>query len=222
MGHWLRNNRGFLVFLLVFGLFRTAVADWNPIPSGSMRPTVLEGDVVLVNRLAYDLKLPLSNVILHRTGEPQRGDIVTFSSPKDGMRMIKRLVAVPGDTVEMRNEELIINGRAAHYQPLQQLTETVADNVALPALRLQESGVLPPHRMQWLAGVNARSNFGPITIPPGQYMMLGDNRDDSADSRYFGLVPRNLLIGRAVGVIASADITGNWMPRWERFASDFH
>ncbi|MEN3029602.1 signal peptidase I [Chromobacterium amazonense] len=222
MKRWFRNNRGFLVFVLVFGLFRTAVADWNPIPSGSMRPTVLEGDLVLVNRLAYDLKLPLSNVILHRTGEPQRGDIVTFGSPKDGTRLIKRLVAVPGDVVEMRNEELIINGRTAHYQPLQQLTETVAANVALPALRLQESGAQPPHRVQWLAGVNARSSFGPITIPPGQYMMLGDNRDDSADSRYFGLVPRNLLIGRAVGVIASADITGNWMPRWERFASDFH
>ncbi|XLM20219.1 signal peptidase I, partial [Chromobacterium piscinae] len=94
--------RGFLVFLLLFGLFRTAVADWNPIPSGSMRPTVLEGDLVLVNRLAYDLKLPLSNVILQQTGEPLRGDIVTFYSPKDGTRLIKRLVAVPGDTVEMR------------------------------------------------------------------------------------------------------------------------
>lgn len=222
MKSWLRNNRGFLVFLLLFGLFRTAVADWNPIPSGSMRPTLLEGDVVLVNRLAYDLKLPLSNIILHRTGEPQRGDIVTFSSPRDGTRLIKRLVAVPGDTVEMRHEELVINGRAAHYQPLQQLNETVADNVTLPALRLRESGALPAHRVQWLAGVNARRSFGPMTIPPGQYLMLGDNRDNSADSRYIGLVPRNLLIGRAVGVIASADITGDWMPRWSRFASDFH
>ncbi|QND83592.1 Signal peptidase I [Chromobacterium vaccinii] len=222
MSRWLRNNRGFLVFLLVFGLFRTAVADWNPIPTGSMHPTVLEGDVVLVNRLAYDLKLPLTHVILHPTGEPQRGDIVTFSSPKDGMRLIKRLVGLPGDTVEMRDERLIINGQAARYQPLERLTETVADNVALPALRLRESGALPPHRVQWLSGVNARSNFGPIAIPAGQYLMLGDNRDDSADSRYFGLVPRELLIGRAVGVIASADITASWMPRWSRFASNFH
>ncbi|UTH72407.1 signal peptidase I [Chromobacterium sp. IIBBL 290-4] len=222
MKNWLQNNRGFLIFLLVFGLFRTAVADWNPIPSGSMRPTLLEGDVVLVNRLAYDLKLPLTNVILHRTGEPQRGDIVTFYSPQDGKHLIKRLVAVPGDTVEMRKEELVINGRAAHYQPLQQLNETVADNVTLPALRLQESGVLPPHRVQWLDGVKARSSFGPLKVPAGQYMMLGDNRDNSADSRYIGMVPRELLIGRAVGVIASADITADWMPRWERFASDFH
>ncbi|MDP2022390.1 MAG: signal peptidase I, partial [Hydrogenophaga sp.] len=83
MKQWLRDNRGFLVLLLCFGVFRTAIADWNPVPSGSMRPTILEGDVVLVNRLAYDLKMPLTDVSLARLGEPQRGDIVTFSSPTD-------------------------------------------------------------------------------------------------------------------------------------------
>src|SRR5512138_457339 len=90
MPKWFRNNRGFLLFLLLFGLFRTAVADWNPIPSGSMRPTLLEGDVVLVNRLAFDLKVPLTDIVVARLGEPKRGDIVTFSSPKDGVRLIKR------------------------------------------------------------------------------------------------------------------------------------
>src|SRR5207247_5271626 len=104
MPSWIRKNRGFLVFILVFGLFRTAVAEWNPIPSGSMRPTLLEGDLVLVNRLAFSLKLPLTNVIVVRLGEPQRGDVVTFFSPRDDMRLIKRLVAVPGDPVEMHNK----------------------------------------------------------------------------------------------------------------------
>src|SRR6266571_3374128 len=79
MKNWLRHNKGFLMFLFLFGIFRTAVADWNPIPSGSMRPNLLEGDVVLVNRLAFDLKLPLTDVILTRLGEPARGDVVTFS-----------------------------------------------------------------------------------------------------------------------------------------------
>src|SRR5436853_4396406 len=100
MASWIRNNRTFLICILLFGLFRTAVADWNPIPSGSMRPTLLEGDVVWVNRLAYDLKLPLTEVSIATLGEPRRGDIVTFSSPQDGTRLIKRLVALPGDTVE--------------------------------------------------------------------------------------------------------------------------
>ena len=113
MKSWLRQNRGFLVFLLFFGLFRTAMADWNPIPSGSMRPTLLEGDVVLVNRLAYDVKLPLTDVTLVPLGDPQRGDVVTFSSPADGVRLIKRLVAMPGDVVAMRDERLFINAAAA-------------------------------------------------------------------------------------------------------------
>ena len=88
MKNWFSDNRGFLVFLLCFGVFRTAVADWNPVPSGSMRPTILEGDVVLVNRLAYDIKLPLTDIVLAQLGDPQRGDIVTFSSPTDGTRLI--------------------------------------------------------------------------------------------------------------------------------------
>src|SRR5512142_486043 len=101
MKKWLRENRGFIVFLLLFGFFRTAIADWNPIPSGSMRPSLLEGDVVFVNRLAYDFKLPLTDVVLAHLGEPRRGDVVTFSSPRDGTRLIKRIAALPGDRVEM-------------------------------------------------------------------------------------------------------------------------
>jgi signal peptidase I len=115
MKNWLKDNRGFIAFLLCFGFFRLAIADWNPVPSGSMRPTLLEGDVVLVNRLAYDFKLPLSDTALLRLGEPQRGDVITFSSPKDGVRLIKRLVALPGDTVELRNEVLWINGQSVAY-----------------------------------------------------------------------------------------------------------
>ena len=112
---WIKDNRGFLIFLIGFAFFRTAVADWNPIPSGSMRPTLLEGDVVLVDRLAYDFKIPLTEISLAALGEPRRGDVVTFSSPVDGARLIKRLVAVPGDIVEMRDERLFINGEAAGY-----------------------------------------------------------------------------------------------------------
>src|SRR5205814_6303276 len=112
---WLRANREFLVFLLCFGLFLTAIADWNPIPSGSMRPTLLEGDVVLVNRLAYDLKIPVTDISIARIADPQRGDVVTFASPKNGMRLIKRIVALPGDVVEMKDEVLLINGKAAEY-----------------------------------------------------------------------------------------------------------
>jgi signal peptidase I len=216
---WIRNNRGFLVFLCFFGLFRTAIADWNPVPSGSMRPTLQEGDVVFVNRLAFNLKVPLTNVVLARTGEPERGDIVTFFSPKDGTRLIKRLVALPGDTVEMRDKLVIVNGRPAIYKPLGTALERMPDGAQITALRLDESNGRKDHVVQWLRPPGGFDNdsFGPVLIPPDHFLMLGDNRDNSADSRYFGLVPRELLIGRAVRILVSADIKGNWAPRVERF-----
>ena len=217
MKKWIKDNRGLIVFVLCFGLFRTAVADWNPIPSGSMRPNLLEGDVVLINRLAYDLKLPLTDIVLARLGEPQRSDIVTFSSPTDGTRLIKRLIAVPGDMVEMRNEVLLINGQVADYAQSQPVLEPTGAGGNIPALRLTERLGDTQRRVQWLQGVNARNSFGPVTVPENSYLMLGDNRDNSADSRYFGFVPRHLLIGHAHRVLVSADIRGNWAPRFERF-----
>jgi signal peptidase I len=218
MKNWLRDNKGFLMFLFLFGIFRTAVADWNPIPSGSMRPNLLEGDVVLVNRLAFDLKLPLTDVILTRLGEPARGDVVTFSSPKDGTRLIKRVIALPGDVVEMRDEHLVINGRAAGYALLEDTVEALGPGSLVAAQRFSETVGGQRHRIQLIPelALTAR-DFGPITIPPDQFLMLGDNRDNSADSRVIGLVPRKLLIGRAERVLVSADIKGNWKPRTERF-----
>lgn len=215
MKNWLRENRGFILFLLCFGLFRTAIADWNPIPSGSMRPTLLEGDVVLVNRLAYDLKLPLTDVTLMRLGEPRRGDIVTFSSPRDGVRLIKRIVAIPGDRIEMRDGVLRVNGEAARYEDATHVVER-EQGMAFDALRATERIAGSAHAVQYLDGVLARRSFAPLTVPAGSYFMLGDNRDNSADSRVFGFVPRALLIGRAHHVLVSADIEGDWLPRFER------
>ena len=216
--NWIKSNRGFIVLLLCFGIFRTAVADWNPIPSGSMRPTLLEGDVVFVNRLAYDLKLPLTDVVLARLGEPERGDVVTFSSPRDGTRLIKRIAALPGDTVEMRDEVLYLNGEAARYDAPEAVTETLAEwGAQVPAIRWTEHLQGHERRVQWLQGVTAHRSFGPVTVPEGEYLVLGDNRDNSADSRYIGLVPRHLLIGRALGVLVSADTDRYFMPRFERF-----
>lgn len=219
MTAWIRQNRVFLVLLLGFGLFRTAVADWNPIPSGSMRPTVLEGDVVFVDRLAYDLKLPLTDLRLLALAEPRRGDIVTFSSPVDGTRLIKRLVALPGDRVEVRDGVLWLNGRAAPQTASETVPEVLAPGLTVPARRAVEVLDGRPHPVQWLVPEGQGGAFGPFTVPPGHYFMLGDNRDNSADSRMIGPVPRHALIGRAVRVLVSADITGHWGPRWARFGT---
>lgn len=212
-----RENRFFLFFLLSLGLVRTAVADYNPVPSGSMHPTILEGDVVLVNRLAYGLKLPLTDVVLARLGDPRRGDIVTFSSPLDGTRLIKRVIGLPGDVVAMRDKRLCINGQWVAYAADGTFVDTRGSGAPRPALQLEETIDQRRHAIVWLARVRTAPDFGPITVPADQYLMLGDNRDDSADSRFIGLVPRERLIGRAERILVSADITGNWLPRFERF-----
>ncbi len=211
------ENRGFILFLFLFGLFRTAIADWNPIPSGSMRPSLLEGDVVLVNRVAYDLKIPLTNIPLAQMGEPQRGDIVVFYSPKDGTRLIKRLVALPGDTVQMRKGVLIINGEAAQYSEGVQVQEPIDGASPLPALRLREHLGERDNAVQWLPSVPSLRSMPAFRVPEGHYWMMGDNRDNSADSRYIGPVARHLLVGRAHHLVLSVAFKENWLPRWERF-----
>jgi signal peptidase I len=216
MKAFVRANKGFLMFMLLFGVFRTAVADWNPIPSGSMRPNLLEGDVVFVNRLAYNVKVPLTDVVIARTGEPRRGDVVTFASPRDGTRLIKRVLALPGDRVEMRNERLVINGVESQYALEEVVQEPTAEG-KMDALRMMEVVDGRRHRIQVLPQRPVARDFGPVMVPLDAYLMLGDNRDNSADSRYIGFVPRHLLIGRAEGILVSADYGGSWMPRTERF-----
>ena len=216
---WFRENRSFLLFLVGFLFFRTAIADWNPVPSGSMRPTILEGDVVFVERVAYDWKLPLTDISLRRVGEPQRGDVVTVGSPRDGTRLIKRVVAVPGDTVELRADRLILNGQPAEYASVEEVAEPLAPGVEVRGVRAVEQWGGQRRIVQFLPEVRARRDFGPIVVPAEQFFMMGDNRDNSEDSRFIGLVPRRLIIGQAHRVLVSADITGHWAPRWDRFAA---
>jgi len=106
--------------LMILGMlaFRSAVADWHDVPSGSMQPTLLVGDRIVVDKLAYDVKLPLVGMVLHRRADPARGDIVTCSSPADGIRLVKRVVGVPGDLIAMRDNRLTINGSPVAYDPV--------------------------------------------------------------------------------------------------------
>jgi signal peptidase I len=212
----IRANKGFLLFLLLFGVFRTAVADWSPIPSGSMRPNLLEGDVVFINRLAYDLKIPLTERQVAHLGDPVRGDVVVFYSPLDGTRLIKRVLALPGDVVEMRDDRMTINGEEAAYALVGTAREQ-AGGREVDAVRLSESVGGAHQRVQLLPRVPALRDIAPLRIPPGQYLMLGDNRNNSADSRVIGLVPRAKLLGRAERILVSADYQHDWMPRFERF-----
>jgi signal peptidase I len=213
----IRDNKGFVLFIVGMAIFRTAVADWNPVPTGSMQPTILEGDVVLVNRLAYNVKVPLTDVVVARTGDPQRGDIATFTSPKDGVRLIKRIVAVGGDTVAMRNGVLVVNGQPADYPEVVQGQVTLESGNSIAALRLVEVQGTSRRNIQQFPDVQAVRNFPEITLPDDSFFMMGDNRDNSLDSRFYGPVPRHLLIGRSSRILVSADILNNWKLRFERF-----
>src|SRR6478672_10473114 len=106
-----------LLSLLVFSI-RSSLADWNDVPTGSMKPTILEGDRVYVNKLAYDLKIPFTTVHIAEWDNPHRGDIVVFYSPHDGQRLVKRVIGLPGDTIELRDNILSLNGETLNYGPV--------------------------------------------------------------------------------------------------------
>ena len=277
-----------IVLLIILCALRSSLYDWNDVPSGSMLPTIMEGDRVLVNKLAYDLKIPFTTTHIAEWSGPQRGEIVVFFSPEpghnelwqvgleilligifaylgmryvngprntrlltstlillvalflifvvvtdhSGTRLIKRCVGVPGDQLEVHDDMIYINGvpqpwttfnpSSLRYAPsvkpnttYQYFTETI--NGHSHPVR-----VMQPHPMGWY-------NFGPVTIPPGKYFMMGDNRDDSRDSRYFTtsgndgtpgsplFADRSNIVGRASRVAFSLDYNRRYMPRWARF-----
>jgi len=110
-----REYRGFALFVILMIIFRSALADWNTVPTGSMKPTIVEGDRIFVNKLAYDLRVPLTHISIYKFGDPKRGDIVVFDSKAADTRLVKRVIGLPGDVVEMRNNRLTINGIEAQY-----------------------------------------------------------------------------------------------------------
>ena len=212
------NNKGFLLFMVGMILVRSAVADWYSVPSGSMYPTLMIGDRIIADRLAYDVRVPFTDIVLKRLADPKRGDIVTFSSPEDGTRLVKRLIGLPGDRVEMRDDQLYLNGVPASYvdanaavsarvSPDYGGTQIVLNEQILGS---QRPIMLMPDRADVLR------NFGPTVVPAGEYLMLGDSRDDSRDSRYIGFVKRQLITGRVGRVAFSLDTGRYFLPRLDR------
>jgi len=219
--HWWRKElRPLVILALVIFSIRSSLADWNDVPTGSMKPTIVEGDRVFVNKLAYDLKVPFTTRHLAEWANPSRGDIVVFYSPHDGTRLVKRVIGLPGDTIELRNDVLVLNGRPVDYEPL--ASDLVRDMPpAERAAQLFATEELPGrlHAVAAIPGVRALRDFGPYRVPQGQYFMMGDNRDNSFDSRYYGPVQRKQIVGRATAVALSFDRNNYWRPRWHRFFS---
>jgi signal peptidase I len=206
-----------IIALLIATSVKSTLADWNDIPSGSMEPTILVGDRVFVNKLAYDLKIPYTTVHLAQWSNPKRGDIVVFYSPKDGMRLIKRVVGLPGDRLAMRKNQLFINGKTAEYDPLPQETiQQFESDQKKGHVFLNEIIKGKKHAVKLTPSRPSLNTFASVIVPEGEYFMMGDNRDNSADSRYFGFVDRNRILGRATMVAISRD-ESFLHPRWSRF-----
>ena len=206
---WTEWIRPLAVTALVLGSFRSAVADWNDVPTGSMRPTVLEGERVFVNRAAYDLKVPFTTWHMAQWSNPKRGDIIVLYSPHDGRRLLKRVVGIPSDSIELRENKLVVNGQAAAYRDA--FTSDGGSKVLRETVEQRE------HLVELAPLAGAVSTFGPVVVPPERYLVMGDNRDNSFDSRYWGFVARDQILGRATRVVASLDILNGYRPRFDRF-----
>jgi len=204
-----REYRGFAVFVVLMAIFRSALADWNVVPTGSMKPTIIEGDRILVNKLAYDFKVPLTHISLYKFADPARGDIVVFDSRAANTRLVKRVIGLPGDTVEMTDNRLTINGIAARYSGVEYEADATFEI---------ESYLNVSHRIE-LAGTGGSrvGTFGPVTVPEDRYLVLGDNRDNSADSRFYGFIPRDEIVGNAKTVVLSLNYDDYYIPRTDRF-----
>ena len=214
----LREYASTALFLLLMVGFRSAWADWVTVPTGSMNPTIIEGDRVLVDKHVFGLRVPFTLIHLTAGEDPARGEIVVFDSPADGISLVKRVIAVPGDTVQMVNERLIVNGRPAQYAaadtaPLQGLLSTT--KAERPVL-VREAGYGPEHDILLMPERPARRFIAATVVPVGAYFVLGDNRDNSGDSRYFGFVPRRNIVGRATRVVVSLNPEKHYLPRGDR------
>jgi signal peptidase I len=216
---WRETAKPIAILVLVMTALRSAVADWNDVPTGSMNPTIIEGDRVFVNKLAYDLKVPFTTWHLAQWSDPKRGDIVVFFSPVDGVRLVKRVVGLPGDHIELRDERLYINGQPAHYEPLpHDVAARIPVTETRPRLYCDESAPgTHTHEIAIMPWAPATRSFGPVVVSPGHYFVMGDNRDNSFDSRYWGDLARDRVVGRASMVVLSFHRQHYWSPRWSRF-----
>lgn len=217
MEKFVRKHFGLFLFLSLMGVFRSAVADWNYVPSSSMNPTIYAGDRVLVNKLAYNLRVPFTLKQVTRWNAPHRGDVITFDSPESGVNLIKRVVAVEGDVVSMVDNQLVINGKVQARKLVE--AERVVPTEAGPLSEEIWQETLDGRNIQVarLPMYNRHTDFDPIRVPNDHVMVLGDSRDNSHDSRFIGFIDTNRITGKAVRVVASHDPDSYYMLRGDRW-----
>ncbi|MFT7559833.1 MAG: signal peptidase I [Flavobacteriales bacterium] len=199
---FLRRNKGIFILLGGVAIFRTAIADWNPVPSSSMEPTLYPGDVVLVSRLAYGASIPFTDFRLFEIGQPERGDIVTFYPPHTDKLLVKRVIGIPGDRIDIHGTRISVNGALLS----QEFFEEEPD---------KREGVEVidghSHSIQYTQGIPLNLKDLSLTVPEGKYFAMGDNRNNSVDSRIWGFFDQDKITGKVthIGVSFSSKRTLN-------------
>jgi signal peptidase I len=217
---FLNKHKQLVIFLVLMSIFRSAIADWYSVPTGSMQPTIKEGDRIIVNKMAYDLRLPFTDISLASLDSPKRGEIIVFESKTANLRLIKRIVGLPGDVVSMHNEVITVNGQQL---TLRALDDNQVTNDASKLKYFSETIGKISHRINIDNNTNnLLSNFSAVTVPKDHYLVLGDNRRHSADSRVYGFVPHQELRGKATAIAFSVDYDNHYFPRKERFFQDIY
>jgi len=214
-------SRSFFPILLLVFLLRSFLYEPFRIPSGSLEPTLLIGDLILVNKFDYGVRLPIMHKMIYPLGNPQRGDILIFRwPPNPSFDFIKRVIGVPGDHISYLNKTVYING---NKMPQQFIAYANTENESGGESKVEE-------REEDLMGIKHKIYVDPsrssvdykdIVVPAGMYFVMGDNRDDSADSRYFGFVPDSHIVGKAVAIWMSWDSKQHNV-RWNRLAKVVH
>lgn len=181
---FLNKNKSMITWVLILFAFRWSFADHYRVPTESMYPTIKPGDHLFTNKMAYDFKLPFTDVVLVHNDGPKRGEVIVFLYPKDtSINFVKRVVGLPGETVRIVDHQIYINGTA-----------------------LDESYLTPEARASLTTEYD-----GEVVVPKDMYFVMGDNRGNSLDSRYWGFVPRSLIKGRALEVLYNVGLQG-WIP----------
>jgi signal peptidase I len=207
-----------IIVLAILLPSRSILVDWNDVPTGSMIPTIQISDRIFVNKLSYGVRVPFTMIWIAQWGEINPGDVITLRSPADGVRLVKRVMGTPGDTLELRNNVVYINGQPLDYQvldvPPEDLSYTAPDGQHLQVRYLLETIGNHTHKIMLRVhpsphpdAVKAR-NYGPVTVPEDSYFLMGDNRDFSSDSRFFNTNPKNPSAGQYVPFVHREKIFG--------------
>ncbi|RKZ20456.1 signal peptidase I [bacterium] len=218
--HSLRFSRlkgeiaGYARAILLILFLRGFVIQAFRVPTGSMEDTILIGDFLLVNRLSYGIRIPFTTRFLWMYRTPRKGEIVIFTNPYGGENFVKRCVGLPGDTIEIKHKILYVNGK-----PQEEPYVSHRDPVEYPPL------AIPPsiYQKEWEkgsfrnAGGYVRDNFGPVVVPEGTIFVMGDNRDNSWDSRFMGPIPLRYIVGTPLFIYWSWNLSSSFPGiRWER------